>query len=581
MSNHDEARFEEIAIVGMAGRFPGARNVEELWRNLRAGVESIRSFSDEEMLREHVSPEALAQPGAVKAGGVLDEVDRFDAEFFGISRREAEILDPQQRFFLECAWEALESAGHVPSRSRGSIGVFAGAGVNTYLLSNLFTRRELVEQIGGYQLLLASEKDYLATRVSYKLNLTGPSFTIQTACSTSLVAVHVACQSLLNGECDLALAGGVSISVPHRAPYVYQEGGILSPDGHCRAFDADARGTVPGNGVGIVVLKRLSDAIADRDRVVAVIKGSAINNDGSSKVGFTAPGVRGQTKVLREALAVARVDPDSIGYIECHGTGTPLGDPTELEALAAAYGGDGAAGGCAIGSVKTNIGHLDAAAGVTGLIKAALSVEHGVVVPTIHFRTPTPRFDFERSPFHVSSALAPWPRHKGRRRAAVSSFGIGGTNAHVILEEAPASARDAGVPPAEAGSHKDQLLPVSARTPEALARSLERVAGAIEADASLVLADVAYTLQTGREAFACRQTVVAGDRDEAIAGLRAAAAAPGPAHRSPGVGARAGVHVSRPGHAVRADGRGSLPRPAHLPDGHRRVCGTPARAARG
>jgi acyl transferase domain-containing protein len=282
----DSVKFEEIAIVGMAGRFPGARNVEELWRNLCAGVESIRTLSDEEMLGEHVPADDLAQPGVVKAGGVLDDVDCFDAEFFGYSKREAEIIDPQQRFFLECAWEALESAGHVPSRYSGSIGVFAGASANTYLLSNLVTRRDVVEQLGRYRILLASDKDYLATRVSYKLNLTGPSFTIQTACSTSLVAVHVACQSLLNGECDLALAGGVSISVPQRAPYFYEEGGILSPDGHCRAFDADARGTVPGNGVGIVVLKRLSDAVADCDRHRADV-GSAITNDGS-KVGFTA-----------------------------------------------------------------------------------------------------------------------------------------------------------------------------------------------------------------------------------------------------------------------------------------------------
>ncbi len=512
---------EEIAIVGMAGRFPGARSVAELWTNLCEGVESIRPFSDEELLAEHIPAEELARPGVVKAGAILDDVECFDAEFFGLSKREAEILDPQQRHFLECAWEALESAGCVPSRYRGSIGVFAGASANTYLLSNLFTRRDLVAQLGSYQILLASDKDFLATRVSYKLNLTGPSFTLQTACSTSLVATHVACQSLLNGECDVALAGGVSISVPHKAPYFHQEGGILSPDGHCRAFDADARGTVPGNGVGIVVLKRLSDALADRDHVIAVIKGSAINNDGSSKVGFTAPGLRGQTRVLREALGVANVDPDSIGYIECHGTGTPLGDPNELEALNAAYGGADAARGCAIGSLKPNIGHLDAAAGVTGLIKAALSVEHGVVTPTVHFRQPNPRFDFDRSPFHVSAQLGPWPRPEGPRRAAVSSFGIGGTNAHMILEQAPAR-----VP--GAGARTAQLLPVSARTPAALAHALERVAGALEADPALDLADVAFTLQTGREAFAFRRAVAADDRDSAIAALRSAAAeAPG------------------------------------------------------
>src|SRR6185295_1746439 len=284
---------------------------------------------------------------------------------------------------------------------------------------------------------LASDKDYLATRASYKLNLTGPSLTIQTACSTSLVATHVACQSLLNGECDLALAGGVSIRVPHRAPYVYEEGGILSPDGHCRAFDADARGTVPGNGVGIVVLKRLSDAVADRDHVIAVIKGSAINNDGSSKVGFTAPGLHGQTRVLREALGVSRVEPDSIGYIECHGTGTLLGDPNELEALAAAYGAKGGTRGCAIGSVKTNLGHLDAAAGVTGLIKAALSVKHGIVPPSLHGAPLNPRIDFEASPFFVNTSRREWrPPHP--RRAGVSAFGIGGTNAHAVVEQPPA-----------------------------------------------------------------------------------------------------------------------------------------------
>jgi amino acid adenylation domain-containing protein len=529
MSNHDvfnDAKLEEIAIVGMAGRFPGARNVSELWRNLCAGVESIRSLSDEEMLADYVSPADLAQPGVVKAGGILDDIDCFDAEFFGISKREAEIMDPQHRFFLECAWEALESAGHLPSRYRGSIGVFAGAGANTYLLSNLITRADVIEQLGRFPILLASDKDYLSTRVSYKLNLTGPSFTIQTACSTSLVATHVACQSLLNGECDLALAGGVSISVPQHAPYFYQEGGILSPDGHCRAFDADARGTVPGNGAGIVVLKRLSDARVDRDHVIAVIKGSAINNDGSSKVGFTAPGLHGQTRVLREALAVAGVDPESIGYIECHGTGTPLGDPNELEALAAAYGGDGAERSCAIGSVKTNLGHLDAAAGVTGLIKAALAVEHGIVVPSLHFSRPNPHFDFERSPFHVSSKVTAWPQKNGPRRAAVSSFGIGGTNAHVILEQAPT--------PARSERHRAvQLIPVSARTPKALARSLERVADAIEGEASLVLADVAYTLQTGRAAFACRRFVVSSNREEAAAALRQAASEPGIAGRTP------------------------------------------------
>jgi acyl transferase domain-containing protein len=514
----EDAPIEEIAIVGAAGRFPGAHDVDEFWRNLCAGVESVRPFSDEEMRRDHVSPADLAQPGIVKAGAVLDDVDQFDAAFFGIPRREAEVMDPQQRFFLECVWEALENAGCDPARYAGSIGVFGGSSANSYLLSNLLTRPDVIEQLGKYQVLLASDKDFLTTRVSYKLNLTGPSFTVQTACSTSLVAAHVACQSLLNGECDVALAGGASISVPHCAPYVYQEGGILAPDGHCRPFDADARGTVPGNGVAVVVLKRLSDAIADRDRIIAVIKGSAINNDGSAKVGFTAPGLQGQTKVLREALGVARVDPDSIGFIECHGTGTALGDPNELEALATAYGRDGAPGSCLIGSLKSNMGHLDAAAGAAGLIKAALSVEHGLVAPTVHFTSPTTRFDFTRSRFQVSSALTPWPETAGPRRASVSSFGIGGTNAHVVLEQGPEPRRD-GSPGVV------RLLPVSARTQAALVRAAGRLADALERDASLPLGDVAWTLQTGRQAFAYRIAVVADSREQAIAALRAAATA--------------------------------------------------------
>ena len=518
---------EQIAIIGMAGRFPGARTVGELWRNLCAGVESIRAFSDDELVAAGTPAAELAAPGVVKAGAVLDDVDAFDAEFFGVSRREAEILDPQQRHFLECAWEALESAGCIPSRFRGPIGVFAGASPNTYLLSNLITRRDLIAQLGRYQILVASDKDYLATRVSYKLNLTGPSMSVQTACSTSLVAVHLACQSLLNGECDVALAGGASISVPHVAPYVFQDGGILSPDGHCRAFDADARGMVPGNGVGVVVLKRLGDAIADRDPIVAVIKGSAVNNDGAAKAGFTAPGLRGQTRALREALGVANVAAGTVGFIECHGTGTALGDPNELEALAAAYRDGDATTACWLGSLKTNLGHLDAAAGVTGLIKAALCVAHGVVPPTLHFRTPTPRFDFARSRFRVAAQLERWTPGDGPRRAAVSSFGIGGTNAHAIVEQPPPVAP-------RAPSDLPQVLAVSARTPAALARALDQLATALAAEPAPALADVAYTLQTGREPFAYRRAIVAPSHAAAIALLREAAGAAASA-AAPGV----------------------------------------------
>ncbi len=447
----------EIAVIGMAGRFPGARNVESLWRNLCAGVESIHFFSDQELRAAGLAEAVLARPGYVKARAVLEDAECFDAELFGFTPREAEITDPQHRLLLECAWEALEDAGYDPRRYAGDIGIYCGAGLNTYAFI-LFSRPDLMREVGMYQAFLATDKDFLATRISYKLGLTGPSLSVQTACSTSLVAVHLACQALLGGECQMALAGGVSVSFPQQVGYQYEEGGIHSPDGHCRAFDAQARGTVSGNGLGVVALKRLGDALADGDRVLAIIKGSAINNDGAHKIGYTAPSVDGQAKVIRMAQASAGVDPATIGYVETHGTGTELGDPIEIAALRRVFVDSAPrADRCALGAVKTNVGHLDAAAGVTGLIKAVLALDRKQIPATLHFSRPSPRLDLEDSPFYVNDRLAAWEGAGTPRRAGVSSFGIGGTNAHVVLEEAP--------PPAPGGPSRDwQLLLLSAGT---------------------------------------------------------------------------------------------------------------------
>ena len=509
----------DIAVVGMAGRFPGAADVTQFWRNVCAGVESISFFSPAELAASGVDPALIRNPHYVPAAGVLEGADLFDAAFFGYYPREAEIIDPQQRVFLECAWEALENAGYDPAAYPGLIGVWAGCGANTYLLFNLLPNPRVAESVERYHLTIANDKDFLPTRVSYKLNLRGPSVNVQTACSTSLVSIHLACQGLLNYQCDMALAGGVSIRLPQKAGYLYQEGGIASPDGHCRAFDAKAQGTVGGNGAGILVLKRLADALADGDHIHACIKGSAINNDGSLKVGFTAPSVDGQAEVIAAAQAVAGVDPESIGYIEAHGTGTALGDPIEIAALTQAFGAKAASRRfCAIGSVKTNVGHLDAAAGVTGAIKAILAVEHGVLPPSLHFERPNPRIDFDHSPFYVNTALRPWANERGPRRAGVSSFGLGGTNAHLVIEEPPAAPRS--------GPSRDwQVLPLSAKTPAALDAAAARLAGRLKSEPGLNLADVAFTLQVGRQAFPHRRAVVCRDASEAIAALERSAPA--------------------------------------------------------
>ena len=502
----------EIAVVGMACRFPGADSVESFWQNLRAGVESVSFFSDEELREVGVSAETLRNPAYVRAGAVLSEVERFDARFFGYTAREAQILDPQQRLFLETSWEALERAGYDPERHRGSIGVFGGASSSNWLFVVMSNKR-LLESASAYQAMMSSDVNMLAPRVAYKLNLSGPAIVVQTACSTSLVSVHMACQSLLAGECDMALAGGVSISVPQRNGYLHEADGILSRDGHCRTFDAEASGTVKGSGVGLVVLKRLGDALRDGDQIEAVIKGSAVNNDGARKVGFTAPGVEGQARVIRAALATAGLSPEDITYVEAHGTATALGDPIEIGALTQAFrAGTERRGYCAIGSVKSNIGHLDAAAGIAGLMKAILMLKHRELVPSLHFERPNPRIDFGDSPFFVATRCAPWTTDGRPRRAGVSSFGIGGTNAHVVLEEAPRPSR-------EASAARPEILVLSARTETALERASDALAAHLGEHPDLALGDVAFTLRAGRRPFGHRRAVVGRDLAEAAQAL--------------------------------------------------------------
>jgi acyl transferase domain-containing protein len=492
----------EIAVIGMSGRFPGARNIEEFWQNLCDGVESISFFSDQELRDAGVDEKLLSHKDFVKAAGVLPDADLFDAGFFGFSPRDAEVLSPQYRVFLECAWEALENAGYNPRVYEGSIGVYAGSAIPSYMIQNLLANPEVVRSIGKSQIVMSNGSDFLTTYTSYKLNLRGPSVVIQTACSTSLVAVHVACQNLLNGECDIALAGGVAVNANQKRGYVYQEGSIGSPDGHCRSFDAMAQGTVGGFGVGIVVLKNLEDALADGDHIHAVILGSALNNDGSLKIGYTAPSIEGQAAVITEAIHAAGVDKESVTCIEAHGTATPLGDPIELAALQQAYGSNGKRKQFrALGSVKTNIGHLDAAAGVAGLIKAALSVKHGLIPPSLHFTKPNPKIDFANSSFFVNAALRKWENGSTPRRAGVSSFGIGGTNAHAILEEPPAQT-------SSSKSRQQQLILLSARSNASLAAAAQNLASYLRRNPEANLADVAYTLQTGRVSFSNRRAIV-------------------------------------------------------------------------
>lgn len=502
----------EIAIIGMAGRFPMASTLDEFWQNLAAGREVITTFSPEELEAAGIPPAVYNDPRYVPRKGMLENIDMFDAAFFDYSPREAEILDPQQRIFLECAWQALEHAGYAAKTYPGLIGVYAGSGTSNYyfyLLHNTLLNPELRKRIDPFQLALANEKDYLATRVSYKLNLRGPGINVQTACSTSLVAAHLACQSLLNGECDLALAGGSSIHAGQKGGYLFAEGGIYSPDGRCRAFDAAAQGTITGEGAGVVVLKRLEEALQDGDTIHAVIKGSACNNDGAMKIGYTAPGIQGQSAAIAEALAVAGVPPETVGYIEAHGTATPLGDPIEISALTQAFRRQTARKNfCAIGSLKTNMGHLSAAAGIAGLLKTVLALKHQMLPPSLHFATPNPQIDFDNSPFYVNTSLTPWSRGEGPLRAGVSSFGMGGTNAHMVLEEAP--------PCRETTTSRRpwQIIPLSAKTASALELASTRLAAYLRQHPEVELADTAYTLQVGRNVFNHRQVLIGTSRED-------------------------------------------------------------------
>lgn len=497
-----DATGNEIAIVGMSGRFPGAPDIETFWNNLRAGVESVRVLDDAALRAAGVPDASIADPTYVKSAPGLDGVGDWDAEFFGFSPNDAAIMDPQHRLFLECAWEALEEAGHPPEQFDGAVAVFAGCGQQSYYHQHVLTHPRMVESIGHFLLRhTGNDKDFLATRCSYLFDLRGPSLSIQTACSTSLVAVHLAVQSLLSGECDMALAGGVTIE-PQGVGYHFREGEILSPDGHCRAFDATSQGTIFGSGAGVVVLRRLADALADGDHVWAVVKGSAVNNDGAGKVGYLAPSVDGQSAAASEAIAIAGIDASTIGLIEAHGTGTPVGDPIEVAALTQAFRGttDGI-GYCALGSVKTNIGHLDTAAGVAGLIKAALAVHHAEIPPTLNFTSPNPLLDLPATPFYVNSTMTAWPRDIGPRRAGINSVAVGGTNAHVVIEQGPAQ------PPARS-ARRAELLVLSARNRQALDEAAERLSDHLGAHPELNLSDVAFTLQQGRRAMRERRAIV-------------------------------------------------------------------------
>lgn len=501
-----------IAVIGKSGRFPKAGNLNQFWQNLCAGKESISWFTEEELLSAGVDPELLRRPNYVKALGIVEDPDLFDAQFFGYTPREAQMIDPQQRVFLECAWEALEDAGYA-SDDPGMVGVYASATMSTYMW-NLLSNPEILGSSDVMQFMTGNDKDYVATRVSYKLNLRGPSVCVQSACSSSLLAAHLACRSLLTYECDVALAGGVSIGVPLKQGYLYEEGGITSPDGHCRAFDAGANGTISGYGCGVVVLKRLFEAIEDGDDIQAIIRGSAANNDGSNKIGFTAPSVDGQAEVVRAALAVARVPSETISYVEAHGTGTLLGDPIELTALSKAFRSATARKTrCAIGSIKTNIGHLDAAAGVAGLIKTVLTLEHKALPPSLNFETPNPKAGFDASPFYVNTHLSEWPSAGTPRRAGVSSLGLGGTNVHLILEEAPDLDR-------QTSNRKHHLLVFSAKSQTALESLTARMADHLQTCPAPRLSDVAYTLQVGRKTFPFRRAIVCETVAEAIEGLR-------------------------------------------------------------
>ncbi len=511
-ASQNTSNLNGIAVIGMACSFPGASNIDEYWKNLCEGVESITFFSPDD-LDKRIPDNLQKNPKYIHARGILDDVEMFAADFFGINSLEAKVMDPQHRKFLELAWQALEHSGYDSNSYPGLIGVYAGAGVNCYYKNHVLYHSDLIDSIGETQILLANEKDYLTTRISHKLNLKGPSVSVNTACSTSLVAVSFACDGLLNYQCDMALAGGVSITLPQNSGYLFREVNIFSKDGHCRPFDSQSSGTVSSNGLGIVILKRLEDAIEDGDRIYSVIRGAAVNNDGSEKMSFMAPSINGQAEAISMALANADLEPEDITYIEAHGTATKIGDPIEIEALTKVFQAEtDKKSFCSIGSVKGNFGHLDAAAGVAGLMKAILSVYHAKLPPSLHYEKPNPNIDFTNSPFYVNDKLTDWPNLGGLRRAGVSSFGIGGTNAHVIIEEPP-KISDSGA------SRPFQLFLLSAKTRSALDTACLNLKSYFDAHPNINLADAAYTFQTGRRRFKHRRMLVVTNMQETLMGL--------------------------------------------------------------
>jgi acyl transferase domain-containing protein len=509
MNDVKEETGLEIAVIGMAGRLPGARNISEFWENLENGVESIAFFSDEELQKNGVGAAALEHPGYVRAKGVLEEIEYFDPAFFNFTPGEAELMDPQLRVFLECAWHALEDGGYDPGSHDGAIGLYAGNAINHYWIAKtMFNKKYYL--FGQFKADLLNT--HFSTQVSYHLNLKGPGLTIQTACSTSLVTIHQACLALLSSECDMALAGGVSLSLPQQSGFIFQEGMVGSPDGHCRPFDARGKGTISGSGAGVVLLKRLEDAQEDGDHIYALIKGSAINNDGVRKVGYTAPSVEGQAEAIRAAYVMAEVEPAEVSYIETHGTATELGDPVEMEALSMVFH-DAPPQSIAIGSVKSNLGHLDSASGVTGFIKTALSLHHRRIPASLHFETPNPKIGFKGGPFYVNTGLQEWQsQNGGPLRAGVSSFGLGGTNAHVVLEEYRDKAAAEPSPP----MREHMLMLLSGHTAAGLERQTENLSGYLEQLEDPLFPDAAYTLQTGRKPLPYRRMLLCSNREEAL-----------------------------------------------------------------
>lgn len=517
-----KADNQDIAVIGMACRFPGANTIDEFWKNLQDGVESISFFTDEEMLESGIDRSVWSNPNYVKASPIIDNAEYFDAGFFGYTDKEAELMDPQQRIFLECCWELFENASYNPLTYDGSIGLYAGASMNTYLLNNIAPNRHrldsqdnlkvtTLDSMGGFQMMVANDKDYLATRTSYKLNLTGPSINVQTACSTGLVVIHEACKSLIAGESDMAIAGCSSLQSPQKAGHLFQEGMLVTPDGHCRAFDKSAKGTIFGSGVGAVLLKPLAKALEDKDFIYAVIKGTAVNNDGGDKMGFLAPSETGQSQVAAEAIGVAGIEPESISYMEAHGTGTEMGDPIEFLSLAKALGFSEQKNYCALGAVKTNIGHLQISSGIAGFIKACLAVHHKKIPPTLHFTEANPAIDLPNSPFYINTETREWNPATGKRRAGINSLGIGGTNAHVVIEEAPVL---------DVAAHNIerplQLYTLSAKNQGSLDQSISNIKQwiAAEKNARFDLHDICFSANTGRVHFDKRIAVVAKDSNE-------------------------------------------------------------------